>query len=45
LKTYFRLGWAMLPAQVEQWLSPMLAPRLRRSLTGPPVQELADRPQ
>ncbi len=44
LKTYFRLGWAMLPAKVEQRLSPMLAPRLRRSLTGPPVQQLADRP-
>lgn len=36
LKTYFRLGWAMLPAEVSRWLSPMLALRLRRSLAGPP---------
>jgi glycosyltransferase involved in cell wall biosynthesis len=45
LKTYFRLGWAMLPAKVGQRLSAMLAPRLRQSLAGPPVQQLADRQQ
>ena len=43
LKTYFRLGWAMLPAEVSRWLSPMLAPRLRRSLAGPPFTGLQDR--
>ena len=43
LKTYFRLGWAMLPAEISRWLSPMLAPRLRRSLAGPPFTGLQDR--
>jgi hypothetical protein len=43
LKTYCRLGWAMLPGKVAQRLSPMLSPGLRRSLTGPPVLE--ERPQ
>ena len=42
LKTYFRLGWAMLPAEVSRWLSPMLAPRLRRSLAGPPFTSFQD---
>jgi glycosyltransferase involved in cell wall biosynthesis len=45
LKTYFRLGWAMLPAEVSRWLSPMLAPRLRRSLAGPPFTRFQDRAQ
>ena len=45
LKTYFRLGWAMLPAEVSRWLSPMLAPRLRRSLAGPPFIPFQDRAQ
>ncbi|MGD0671127.1 MAG: glycosyltransferase family A protein [Candidatus Binatus sp.] len=45
LKTYFRLGWAMLPAKVAGMLSPMLPPRLRRSLSGPPFHGLPDRPQ
>jgi hypothetical protein len=45
LKTYFRLGWAMLPAKVAQRLSPMLSPRLRRSLSGPPFHGLPQRPQ
>jgi glycosyltransferase involved in cell wall biosynthesis len=39
LKTYFRLGWAMLPTGVSQRLSPMLSPGLRRSLSGPPFME------
>ncbi len=43
LKTYCRLGWAMLPGKVAQRLSPMLSPGLRRSLSGPPVLE--ERPQ
>jgi hypothetical protein len=43
LKTYFRLGWAMLPAKVAGMLSPMLPQGLRRSLSGPPVFE--ERPQ
>jgi glycosyltransferase involved in cell wall biosynthesis len=42
LKTYFRLGWAMLPAEVSRWLSPMLARRLRRSLAGPPATSFED---
>ena len=45
LKTYFRLGWAMLPAGVSRWLSPMLAARLRRSLAGPPFTSFGDRAQ
>lgn len=44
-KTYFRLGWAMLPARVARMLSPMLSPGLRRSLSGPPFQSLQDRAQ
>jgi glycosyltransferase involved in cell wall biosynthesis len=43
LKTYCRLGWALLPAKVARMLSPMFPPGLRRSLTGPPVLE--ERPQ
>ncbi len=39
LKTYFRLGWAMLPGKAAQMLSPMFPPGLRRSLSGPPVLE------
>jgi len=39
LKTYVRLAWAILPAGVARVLSPMLAPGLRRSLSGPPVLE------
>ena len=39
LKTYFRLGWAMLPTKVTGTLSAMLSPGLRRSLSGPPVLE------
>lgn len=39
LKTYFRLGWAMLPATAARVLSPMFPPALRRSLSGPPVLE------
>jgi glycosyltransferase involved in cell wall biosynthesis len=45
LKTYFRLGWAMLPAEVSRWLSPRLAPGLRRSLAGPPFTSFEDRAQ
>jgi len=43
LKTYVRLAWATVPASVTQMLSPMLAPGLRRSLSGPPFLE--ERPQ
>jgi glycosyltransferase involved in cell wall biosynthesis len=43
LKTWLRLGWAMLPGEVSQRLTPMLATRLRRSLSGPPFLE--ERPQ
>jgi glycosyltransferase involved in cell wall biosynthesis len=39
LKTYFRLGWAMLPTGISRQLSPMLSPGLRRSLSGPPFLE------
>jgi hypothetical protein len=39
LKTYVRLAWAILPAGVARVLSPMLAPGLRRSLSGPPFFE------
>ncbi len=39
LKTYFRLGWAMLPTGVSQRLSPMLSAGMRRSLAGPPFLE------
>ena len=45
LKTYFRLGWAMLPAKVANRLSPMLSPGLRRSLSGPPFHGLSDHTQ
>jgi glycosyltransferase involved in cell wall biosynthesis len=45
LKTYFRLAWAMLPAEVARRLSPMLAPRLRRSVSGPPFSGLQDHAQ
>jgi glycosyltransferase involved in cell wall biosynthesis len=45
LKTYLRLGWAMLPTKVSQRISPMLAPGIRRSLSGPPLTALQDRPQ
>jgi glycosyltransferase involved in cell wall biosynthesis len=43
LKTYFRLGWALLPIRVSARLSSMLTARLRRSLSGPPFME--ERPQ
>jgi glycosyltransferase involved in cell wall biosynthesis len=43
LKTWLRLGWAMLPATAARTLSPMFPPGLRRSLSGPPVME--ERPQ
>jgi glycosyltransferase involved in cell wall biosynthesis len=43
LKTYFRLGWATLPAGVARMLSPMFSPRLLRGLSGPPFLE--ERPQ
>ena len=36
LKTYLRLAWAMLPAGVSKRISPLLAPGLRQSLSGPP---------
>ncbi|MGA6974615.1 MAG: glycosyltransferase family A protein [Candidatus Binatus sp.] len=36
LKTYLRLAWAMLPATVSKRISPLLAPGLRQSLSGPP---------
>jgi glycosyltransferase involved in cell wall biosynthesis len=39
LKTYLRLGWALLPAKVALTLSAMLSPGMRRSLSGPPVLE------
>jgi len=39
LKSYFRLGWAMLPAKLAQKLSPIFPPGLRRSLSGPPLVE------
>ena len=42
LKTYFRLGWAMLPLKISQTLSRMLAPRLRRSLAGPPFSQMEE---
>jgi glycosyltransferase involved in cell wall biosynthesis len=41
LKTWFRLGWAMLPTTVSRRLSPMLSPSLHRSLSGPPFMESA----
>ena len=43
LKTYVRLAWATVPAGIARVLSPMLAPGLRRSLSGPPV--MGERPQ
>ncbi len=43
VKTYLRLGWAMLPAQAARALSSMFPPGLRRSLSGPPMLE--ERPQ
>jgi hypothetical protein len=45
LKTYLRFAWAMLPAKVSQALSPMLAPGMRRSLSGPPFSMMQDRAQ
>ena len=39
LKTWFRLGWAILPCAVSQRISPVLPPGLRRSLSGPPFLE------
>ena len=44
-KTYLRFGWAMLPAKISQAISPMLAPAMRRSLSGPPFSMLQDRAQ
>ncbi len=43
-KTYVRLGWALLPASVAKVLAPVLSPRLRQSLSGPPFSGLEDRP-
>jgi hypothetical protein len=37
VKTYFRLAWAVLPAAVTRALSPILSPRIRRGLAGPPL--------
>lgn len=45
LKTYLRFAWAMLPAKISQALSPMLAPGMRRSLSGPPFSIMQDRAQ
>jgi glycosyltransferase involved in cell wall biosynthesis len=42
-KTYIRLAWAALPIGVADSLWAMLTPRLRRSLSGPPLQILSDR--
>lgn len=39
LKTYFRLGWAMLPGKAARMLSAMFPLSMRRSLSGPPVLE------
>lgn len=39
-KTYLRFVWAILPARISQAISPMLAPELRRSLSGPPFSIL-----
>jgi glycosyltransferase involved in cell wall biosynthesis len=44
LKTYFRLGWAMLPSKVSDRLRPLLAPGIQRSLSGPPFSKLAESP-
>jgi len=44
LKTYFRLGWAMLPGTISDRLRPLLAPGIRRSLSGPPFSKLAESP-
>ena len=45
LKTYLRFAWAMLPARISQAVSPMLAPGMRRSLSGPPSLMMQDRAQ
>jgi len=45
LKTYVRLGWAMLPGQLSKRIRPLLAPGIRRSLSGPPFSNLHDQPQ
>jgi len=45
LKTYVRFAWAILPMKLSERISRMLAPGLRRSLSGPPVTALQDRPQ
>jgi glycosyltransferase involved in cell wall biosynthesis len=42
VKTYFRLGWAMLPGQLSNLIRPLLAPGIRRSLSGPPFSNLHD---
>jgi hypothetical protein len=44
-KTYLRLGWATLPVKISQAISPMLAPEMRRSLSGPPFSIAQDRAQ
>jgi len=38
-RTYFRLGWAMLPAGAARMLSSMVPTGLLRSLSGPPTME------
>jgi glycosyltransferase involved in cell wall biosynthesis len=43
-KTYFRLGWAMLPGKIPQTMFSVLAPRLLRSLAGPPFSQLSESP-
>jgi glycosyltransferase involved in cell wall biosynthesis len=43
LKTYLRFGWATLPVKISQALSRMLAPGVRRSLSGPPFSMMHDR--
>ena len=42
--SYLRLGWATLPATLSRRISPLLAPGLRRSLSGPPFTALQDSP-
>jgi glycosyltransferase involved in cell wall biosynthesis len=43
-KTYVRMAWAALPAEITGKFTGILTPRLRRSLSGPPTT-LHDRPQ
>ena len=43
-KTYVRMAWAALPAEITGKFTGILTPRLRRSLSGPPTN-LHDRPR